>query len=189
MRRRNPLPKFLRSGEAAFEWLKNNKDRTVRAEFQSKIRDIGKDYDDEESAINHALDLCFSYCDFANSAFEFKDGIVLYRALCLPSGVDVVWDKLGLYWSGHFGHADCYGVPDMDSIHEIMVVEAIVSPDDVDWENGLVAFFMNDEEWEVRLKPNVKISVIGLTKVVTGKGPKKQKFNPPLQANSGPEPV
>lgn len=185
-RHRNPLPEFLRSGKAAYDWLVGNSDKSIVATFEDEF-DEEVDSLGEREAITALKQRCVDYSKFAKSAFKFTDGVQLYRALCIESKQDIFWESLGVYWSAMKDHADCYGHPMMNVFDTIFVVEAVVCPDDIDWANGFVAYFANTTEWEVRVLPGValgvtKLSAVGRERTTT------EVFNPPIEANSGPEP-
>jgi 2'-5' RNA ligase/GNAT superfamily N-acetyltransferase len=94
--------------------------------------------------------------------------LTVYRALEVPEGKPIDFDKTGIYWTwaensadAYFGGSSIWGKGGEKG--ELVFIKAeILSPNDVDWEGTMRANFIDPEENEIRLKPGVELKLLGV---------------------------
>lgn len=189
--RRNPLPEILQTTANAEEYIRNemagNKD-LIDLVRHRLIEELGYDAGMEEYEwwASHAAT---AYVRYARSAYA-GNGVVIYRGMFLKSQEDVQLQNLGLCWSAVQKKAKPYdAMAFMRSSHDddLYIFAAIVQPDDIDWEHGLIAYYINgDAEWEIRMRPNVAVKVKTVFKDIDGRVIFIHDFSPPILGNTGP---
>ena len=194
------VPPFLRSAEAAMEWLdlKGLVEKTDFCEYYYLHREFSEDAPREEIAkhpevIRQVRYHRGQYAEFAKEVYAA--GVVeVFRTISVESHDRVSLGSLGRYWS-RYKIADSYWASyeeavvddpepgEVEERHDVLI-KARVEPTAIDWEEGFVAFLVFGEaEWEVRLRPDVPVEVL---EVDGGRTLGKKTFSPPVVGNSGP---
>ena len=158
-----PLPAFLKSGETAFAWAEKHLDLTVD--------------DDPEIAEDELLDYrdkADTYSRFASRAVARGRSLLVYRAVCVQSKGKIELDNLGKAWSAELSGVGCYNPGARGKQY---VIEAEVSPADVDWEYGFASFmYYGEQQWEISMEKDAPVLVLAID---------DERFSPPLLGNTG----
>ena len=177
---RKAIPAWMRDDDRALAHIKRyfNTDSYVR-ETPWDPESSGEEIDEQA-----LWDDVSEYVSFAQYAAYENEPIELYRALEL----EVKHGKLllnvgclGKAWSRYRSGAGVYGiVPHERGKKETakIVIAAMVTPKDVDWEYGLQSFlYYGQDQWEISVKQNKKVLLVE----VDGR-----RLEPSVRANTGP---
>jgi hypothetical protein len=159
------LPAFLRNGDTALDWAKNNLDLSIDDGDEDVAAIQTQDYENK----------AYAYSYFASYAAKSKV-LPVYRMICVPRVEDIQLHNLGKAWSKEKRGAGCYGHGGPKGSRDILV-EGIVQTKDIDWAYGFASFMTyGQEQWEVSMDEDSPV----LVTAIDGK-----KYDPPLKGSTG----
>jgi len=156
--RSNPstaIPYFLENEDAAFQWADKNVDHGFWEEDDDKNRKAaGRDILQERAS---------QYSEFCGDAYA-EGEVRIFRAVRVPVNKHgkprIQYDNLGTSWSAEERGAQVQGsVPYKGPVTDV-IIEAVVSVDDIDWEFGYTSFvYYGEDQWEVAVKEGSDVRV------------------------------
>jgi hypothetical protein len=177
-RRRNPSTVDMSDNLPSMAWLRENAAVDIEegnAFFDAKERvqewaeEKGEDPPEDEELREAVWDYLGDvvYADFALEVQKFTTPIRIFRAVALAAvgGVDTLrTHELGVYWTWDEYAAEPYwgGIKHPARETTTFVIEALVTPADVNWESTLIANMTRPEEKEVTLREGAPVRVVAV---------------------------
>lgn len=152
-----PAGHFLDSVDSAIAWaLENVGDAREDYPKGSSSRAEAVRQNQEEEVAEYV----------AEYAEVMRAGVApIWRAVEIPKGENprlwIDWDELGTHWSFRRSGAGVYSGGKVQGPTDVVVIEAVVKAEDIDWEYGFTSFwYYGTEQFECALKEGSSIKVV-----------------------------
>jgi hypothetical protein len=136
-------------------------------EFLKEQQFVDKAYWDEEELEHKEYEYDENVQHFGTLQFP----VTVWRALELPEGTPINFDKMGVHWTWVENSADAYfggssmWAPSGAKKGELVIIKAqVLHPDDVDWQGTLRANFIDPQENELRVVSGAQLKLIGVSR-------------------------